>query len=134
MFNTTMYNTAASNLPETSNTKTKASPVVVLGIDHGYSNIKTANTCFKTGVIAHEGKPAFTNDLLVYDGHFYTIGEGHKEYSPIKTNDQDYYLLTLAAIARELSLRGLGEAKVIIAAHLGEGAGCGLPRISAAKA
>ena len=80
--------------------------------------MKIANACFKTGVIAHEGKPAFTNDLLVYDGHFYTIGEGHKEYSPIKTNDQDYYLLTLAAIARELSLRGLGEAKVIIAAGL----------------
>ena len=91
---------------------------MIIAIDHGYSNIKTANTCFKAGVIAHEGKPAFTNDLLVYDGRCYTIGEGHKEYSPFKTNDQDYYLLTLAAIARELSLRGLGEAKVIIAAGL----------------
>ena len=66
-------------------------------------------------MIAHEGKPAFTNDLLIYDGRYYTIGEGHKEYSPIKTNDQDYYILTLAAVARELSLRGLREAKVIIA-------------------
>ena len=91
---------------------------MIIAIDHGYSNIKTANICFKAGVIAHEGKPAFTNDLLVYDGRCYTIGEGHKEYSPFKTNDQDYYLLTLAAIARELSLRGLGEAKVIIAAGL----------------
>jgi len=91
---------------------------MIIAIDHGYSNIKTANTCFKAGVIAHEGKPAFTNDLLVYDGRFYTIGEGHKEYSPFKTNDQDYYLLTLAAIARELSLRGLVEARVIIAAGL----------------
>ena len=91
---------------------------IIIGIDHGYSNIKTANTCFKTGVIAHEGKPAFTNDLLIYDGHYYTIGEGHKEYSPIKTNDQDYYILTLAAVARELNLCGLREAKVIIAAGL----------------
>ena len=91
---------------------------MIIAIDHGYSNIKTANTCFRTGVIAHAGKPAFTNDLLVYDGRCYTIGEGHKEYSPFKTNDQDYYLLTLAAIARELNLRGLGEAKVIIAAGL----------------
>ena len=91
---------------------------MIIAIDHGYSNIKTANICFKAGVIAHEGKPAFTNDLLVYDGRCYTIGEGHKEYSPFKTNDQDYYLLTLAAIAWELNLRGLGEAKVIIAAGL----------------
>ena len=53
---------------------------IIIGIDHGYSNIKTANTCFKTGVITHEGKPAFTNDLLDYDGRYYTIGEGHKEY------------------------------------------------------
>ena len=91
---------------------------IIIAIDHGYSNIKTVNTCFRTGVIAHEGKPAFTNDLLIYDGHYYTIGEGHKEYSPIKTNDQDYYILTLAAIARELNLRGLQEAKIIIAAGL----------------
>lgn len=91
---------------------------IIIAVDHGYSNIKTVNTCFKTGLIAHTGKPAITNDLLVYDGRYYTIGEGHKEYSAIKVNDPDYYLLTLAAIARELRLLRLTEARVILAAGL----------------
>ena len=46
------------------------------------------------------------------------IGEGHKEFLPEKQNDEDYYVLTLAAIATELSDSNLTEADVIIAAGL----------------
>ena len=34
---------------------------------------------------------------------FYLIGEGHKEFLADKTKDLDYYVLALAAIARELN-------------------------------
>ena len=27
---------------------------IIIGIDHGYGNIKTAHTCFPTGVTAHD--------------------------------------------------------------------------------
>ena len=74
---------------------------IILGIDHGYGNIKTAHTCFPTGVTAHKKEPTFHNDLLIYNDHFYTIGEGHKEFTADKMMDEDYYVLTLAAIARE---------------------------------
>jgi|GEM_PF-5205681 len=50
---------------------------VIIGIDHGYGNIKTANHVFRTGVLKSDGEPLFTKNLLVYDGKYYTIGEGH---------------------------------------------------------
>lgn len=90
----------------------------IIGIDHGYGNIKTANHCFKTGITAHDSEPLFTKDMLTYNGKYYLIGEGHKEFLPEKQNDEDYYILTLAAISTELSDEGLNEADVIIAAGL----------------
>ena len=47
-----MINTRMNNLIETS-----ADPVVILGIDHGFGNIKTAYCCFRTGVTAYDKKP-----------------------------------------------------------------------------
>ena len=91
---------------------------VIIGIDHGYGNIKTANHCFKTGITTHDSEPLFTKDMLIYNGKYYLIGEGHKEFLPEKQNDEDYYVLTLAAIATELADEGLTEADVIIAAGL----------------
>ena len=47
----------------------------IIGIDHGYGNIKTANHCFKTGITAHDSEPLFTKDMLTYNGKYYLIGE-----------------------------------------------------------
>ena len=91
---------------------------VIIGIDHGYGNIKTANHIFKTGVMEYDAEPLFTKDMLVYGGKYYTIGEGHKEFQAEKQNDDDYYVLTLAAIAMELKDNDLTEADVFIAAGL----------------
>lgn len=90
----------------------------IIGIDHGYGNIKTANCCFKTGITAYDSEPLFTGDMLTYDGKYYLIGEGHKEFIPDKIRDEDYYLLTLVAIAKELKAENLTEANIIIAAGL----------------
>ena len=90
----------------------------IIGIDHGYGNIKTANHCFKTGIIASDTEPIFTKNMLVYDGKYFLIGEGHKEFRANKDKDDEYYLLTLAAIAMELKDNNLYEADVIIAAGL----------------
>ena len=90
----------------------------IIGIDHGYGNIKTANCCFPTGVIAGDTEPAFTNDLLVWNNRYYSIGVGHKEFTADKFTDEDYYVLTLAAIARELYRERISSTKVFIAAGL----------------
>ena len=90
----------------------------IIGIDHGYGNMKTANCCFPTGVLAYDAEPLFTGDMLVYDGKYYLIGEGHKEFLPDKIRDEDYYILTLAATAKELRREKLNDANVILAAGL----------------
>ena len=91
---------------------------VIISIDRGFGNVKTAHTCFRTGVTTHDKEPTFKSDLLIFEGRYYTIGEEHKEFIPDKALDQDYYILTLAAIARELRTRGLTSARVHLAAGL----------------
>ena len=34
---------------------------IVIGIDHGYGNIKTASSCFRTNVKAYDTEPTFTS-------------------------------------------------------------------------
>ena len=92
--------------------------VMVIGIDHGYGNMKTATRCFPSGVVRYEKEPIFHNNLLVYHGMFYQIGEEHKEFCAEKTQDEDYYVLTLAAIAKELKAENLTGVRIVIAAGL----------------
>ena len=92
--------------------------VKIIGIDSGYGNIKTANCCFPAGLAGYDTEPAFKDDLLTYGGRYYLIGTGHKEFAANKTGDDDYYILTLAAVARELNVYGLTSAKIRLAAGL----------------
>ena len=91
---------------------------VVIGLDHGYGNIKTANTCFRAGVASSDKEPIFAGDALIYGGKYYYIGEEHKEFIPDKMTDQDYYILTLAAIVRELEIANMTTADVFLAVGL----------------
>ena len=61
--------------------------VMVIGIDHGYGNMKTATRCFPSGVARYDKEPIFQNNLLVYNGMYYQIGEEHKHHL-------DYIILT----------------------------------------
>lgn len=92
--------------------------VIVIGIDHGYGNIKTANTCFKTGVETFDKEPIFKSNLLIFKDKFYTISAEHKEFVSNKSQDDEFYILTLAAVARELNIRKITKAKVHLAAGL----------------
>ena len=91
---------------------------IIIGIDHGFGNMKTRNTVFRSGVKAYKDVPTFGTDVLEYGGTYYLIGEGHKPFSADKAADQDYYVLTLAAAAKELKCRGLRKADVILAVGL----------------
>ena len=91
----------------------------IIAVDHGYGNIKTANTVTRTGVTEYDSEPTFKGNILEYDGKWYKVGERHKEFEADKTADDEYYLLTLVAIARELNQEKITEADVHIA--------CGLP-------
>lgn len=90
----------------------------IIGIDHGYGNIKTANTVTPTGVSVFETEPTFEGNTIFYDGRYYRFGEGHKPFISDKTEDEDFYAATLLGIARELSREKIYEADVHIAAGL----------------
>lgn len=91
---------------------------LIVGIDHGYGNIKTANTVTPTGITKLDAAPTFTKNTLYYDGSYYLIGEGHKEYLTEKWEDNDNYLFTLMGIARELKREGITFADVHLAVGL----------------
>ena len=92
---------------------------LIIGIDHGYASIKTANFVFPSGVTAFDAPPPITQGLLEYEGRFYICGSGRQPLLRDKTVNESYYLLTLAALAKEVKFRtGGGKAEVIIAAGL----------------
>jgi plasmid segregation protein ParM len=90
----------------------------IIGVDHGYGNIKTANFVTPTGITAYDTEPLFSGNILKYENVYYRIGEGHKAFIPDKATDNDFYVLTLMAIAQELKPFGLTAADVHIAAGL----------------
>ncbi len=96
----------------------KFNDTFIIGIDHGYGNLKTANTFTPSGVKIHESEPPFKKDVLEYDGKYICIGENHKFFVDDKTADMDNYYLTLYGIAQELSLAGITESHVHLAVGL----------------
>ncbi len=96
----------------------KINETIILGIDHGYGNIKTRHTVTRTDVKKQDGKPVFSKNYVEYNGAFYIVGEGHKSFIPDKQDDMDYYILTLAAIAKELRQRELTNARIFLAVGL----------------
>ena len=91
---------------------------VIIGVDHGYAAMKTAHFSFHTGLVAHEHEPYTLNNVLEYGGKYYVVGSGRQPLQKDKTQTEDYYLLTLAAIAKELAYRNAGTAADI---HLAAG-------------
>ena len=64
---------------------------IIIGVDHGYGNMKTANCCFPTGVIFYDREPTFKENMLVWNGKYYLIGVEHKEFKAEKMLDDDYF-------------------------------------------
>ena len=94
------------------------SETITIGIDHGYAAMKTAHFSFPTGLVAYEHEPYTNKDVLEYGGKYYVVGSGRQPLQKDKTLTEDYYLLTLAAIAKELEYR---SAKLTAAVHLAAG-------------
>lgn len=97
---------------------------ILLGIDNG-------NKCTKTseGYVSESGftksnyEPISTNNLLVYEGKFYSIGGNRLSVQMDKTVNQDAFFLSLPAIADAVNKAGVeGQADIIL--------GVGLPIVS----
>ena len=91
----------------------------IIGIDHGNRNMKTAGTVFSAAVQPVQTKPDSLENILEYQNRFYYIGgQGPVMERVDKTENEDYYLLTLAALAKELKCRNRTCANVKMGAAL----------------
>ena len=92
---------------------------MIIGIDHGYYAIKTKQVCFPTGLMRYTYEPYTMQNVLQYGGAYYVCGTGRQTLVKDKTANDNYYLLTLAALAQEIRKRkGERTAKVVLAAGL----------------
>ena len=91
---------------------------IIIGVDHGYAAMKTAHFFFPTGLVEYEHEPYTRKDVLEMDGRCYVVGTGRQPLQKDKTQTEDYYLLTLAAIAKELEHRQAGPVATV---HLAAG-------------
>ena len=92
---------------------------IMIGVDHGYAAMKTAHFSFPTGLVEYEHEPYTQKDVLEHGGKYYVVGSARQPLQRDKTATEDYYLLTLAAIAKELNYRGAERTtEVLLAAGL----------------
>ncbi len=90
-----------------------------IGIDHGYYAIKTKHFSFPAGITAYSHEPYTLQNTVEYDGRFYVCGTGRQPILRDKTENDNHFLLTLAAIAKEIKQRGENpECSVTIGAGL----------------
>lgn len=100
---------------------------LIIGVDVGYGNTKTAHSCFSSGVKKLPGKPPLSTKVIETPSGFYAIGNGKVSIQKSKTEDESMRVLTMVGIAEEMKLKGSTCASI----HLG--VGVPLTRIGAEK-
>ena len=91
----------------------------IIGVDHGNAAMKTSRFCFPSGIVEYENEPYTLKGVLEYEGRFYVCGSGRQPLVMDKTATDNFYLLTLAAMTKEIACRtDDSQASVILAAGL----------------
>ena len=75
--------------------------IEVIGIDHGWSNIKTSSQVFVTGVKEITTEPALFDGVLEYKGRYYKVGGNtnyfdfviHRLLPPFQSKSEFHYCL-----------------------------------------
>ena len=80
---------------------------MLIAIDHGNYNIKTPNFGFMAGLAQHSVRPPMADEVLEYDGSFWTLSGKRLSYQRDKTRDESYFILSLFAMAKEMIRAGM---------------------------
>lgn len=75
-------------------------------VDHGNKQIKTASRVFTSGLVESDTRPPFGDNILFYRGKYYTLSDQRIPYTRDKTEDDRFFILTLFAIAYEINTAG----------------------------
>ena len=92
--------------------------IEVIGIDHGWSNMKTVSQIFTTGVKEITTEPAFFDNVVEWNGMYYKVGGKRLEVRDTKVENGNFYILTLASVGKELYRRGMRNANVLLSVGL----------------
>lgn len=81
--------------------------IKIIAVDTGNRLIKTAHApAFSAGLVSHgDTPPLVATDTLIYEGKYYSFSESQGYHRRDKTADEYYFILTLAAIAREIVIK-----------------------------
>ena len=81
---------------------------MLIGVDHGNKQIKTVHCApFVSGLQQSMTRPF--GPSLQYGGNYYTLSNERIPYRKDKTGDDRFFILTLIAIAEELTARSVDE-------------------------
>lgn len=78
---------------------------MLIAVDHGNKQIKTANKIFTSGLRKTDTRP-ICEDFLEYKGQYYSLTNQRIRFKWDKTSSDDFFVLTLFAIAYEIEARG----------------------------
>ena len=91
----------------------------IIGFDNGYQFGKTANFMFDNGVFPlGKVEPSVREHSLKFERKYYKVAEGRAAITEDKVSDENARLLTMVAIAKELSVVGVTKADIILAVGL----------------
>ena len=79
---------------------------MLIAIDHGNHACKTVHFNFVSGLAQHSVRPPMADEILEYNGEFWTLSGQRLPYRRDKTRDESFFILTLFAIAKELAYVG----------------------------
>ena len=79
---------------------------MLIAIDHGNHACKSVHFNFVSGLAQHSVRPPMADEVLEYNGEFWTLSGQRLPYRRDKTQDESFFILTLFAIAKELAYAG----------------------------
>ena len=102
------------------------SNTVIIGIDHGNFQMKTRNHDFNAKLTEYSEAPGERNQLnniLIYKNRYFEVSNKNGEIRIDKTDSEEYWLLTMIAIAKEYEKRNLNPRSTEVRLAVGLPAG-----------
>jgi plasmid segregation protein ParM len=91
---------------------------MIISIDHGNKQIKTAHRTFVSGLTETKVRPALGEDFIKYNDSYYTLTDHRLAYQRDKSNDESFFLLTLFGVASEIQDVGAYDPTHVISVDL----------------
>lgn len=92
---------------------------MLIAIDHGNSRIKTVDNSFVSGYAKFDNEPPMAKDVIRYGGSYYALTETRLFYQFDKTGSENFYILTLFAIAKEIEVKNTYQPEMDIELAVG---------------